>query len=265
VTAPALSTTSSGTAAGAPISEPAWVLAGGLGTRLRAAVADAPKVLAPIEGRPFLDILLSRLYARGFRQVLLLTGYLSEQVASFVADRASPADLTVTISREDSPLGTAGALGWARAHARGPFFLLNGDTFFDFDPRRLRAAHRAARADVTLAATRVPDGGRYGALELDDAGLVRAFREKDASAGPAAINAGVYLLEPSVLEMIPAGAKLSLETDVLPRLIAAGRPVAAAIEQGDFFDIGTPESYAAFAAYVRALLNRNETARKDAP
>lgn len=256
---------SSGAAVGDILSEPAWVLAGGLGTRLRAAVADAPKVLAPIDGRPFLDILLSRLYARGFRQVLLLTGYLSEQVASFVADRPSPADLTITISREESPLGTAGALGWARSHARGPFFLLNGDTFFDFDPQRLRSVHRAARADVSLAATRVPDGARYGALELDEAGLVRAFREKDVSAGPAVINAGVYLIEPGVLDAIPAGAKLSLETDVLPRLIAEGRRVAAAIEERDFFDIGTPESYSAFAAYVRALPSRNPNARKDAP
>jgi len=237
---------------GPPLEEAAWVLAGGLGTRLRAAVSDVPKVLAPIDGRPFLDIVLAQLYREGFRRVVLLTGYLSEQIESFVARRASPPDLSVVISRETSPLGTGGALSLAREHLQGRFFLLNGDTFFDVDAHALRAVHLSAGAVATLGATRVPDGGRYGSLELDTGGLLRSFREKDVSAGPALINAGVYLLEPSVVAALPAGVKTSLEADVLPRLIRDGARVAVAPQEADFFDIGTPESYAAFAAFARA-------------
>lgn len=235
------------------MAEEAWVLAGGLGTRLRAAVANAPKILAPIDGRPFLDILLAQLYERGFRRVLLLTGYLSEQVELFLAQRARllPSDLVVDVSREASPLGTAGALGLVRQRAKGTFFLMNGDTFFDFDPGAMLTVHHRVGALFTVGATSVEDGRRYGSLITDGNDRVTAFREKAHSDGRVLINAGVYVAEPALFAHIPSDQKLSLETEVLPRLLATSAPVAVAPHDTNFFDIGTPESYAAFAEFAR--------------
>ena len=126
---------------------PVLVLAGGLGTRLRAVIADRPKVLAPVAGGTFLNLLVARLHAGGTRRIVLLVGHLHEQVERHVAERLRPAypGLEIACSVEPTPLGTAGALRHAAALCGETFLALNGDTFFELDTAALVAAHRPRR------------------------------------------------------------------------------------------------------------------------
>lgn len=234
----------------------ALVLAGGLGTRLRAAVPDRPKVLAPIRGVPFVDILLAALRERGVRRVVLLVGAMHEQVEAHVHDNlpAELRDLDIAFSLETTPLGTAGAVKNAARFCDQPFLLVNGDTYFTFDLPSLVAGHERLGTLVTLAACPIDDTSRYGSLDLDDAGRVRAFREKATSAGSGVINGGIYLMDPGVLDEIPGGRAVSLETEVFPKLVAAAPSrIGAVVQHGDFFDIGTEASYRAFGEFAARL------------
>jgi NDP-sugar pyrophosphorylase family protein len=224
----------------------AAVLAGGLGTRLRAAVPDRPKVLAEVNGRPFLAHLLDRLAAAGARDATLLVGYAADRVRAAFGDRHGP--LRLAYSREPEPLGTGGAVRLGLPHLRGEsVLLLNGDSFCDVDLAALLAFHRTHPPGATLTLTRVPDAGRYGRVRLDGY-RVTDFEEKNPHAGPGWINAGVYLFARELVEAIPAGRAVSLEGDCLPAWVAAGR-VWGFAGGGRFIDIGTPESYAAAAAF----------------
>jgi NDP-sugar pyrophosphorylase family protein len=219
----------------------AAILAGGLGTRLRASVPDLPKVLAPVRGRPFLAFVLDQLAAAGVERAVVCTGHRSEQVEA--ACGARHGSLSLVYSREAEPLGTGGALRLALEHLTGDTLLaLNGDSYADADLGEFLAAHRASGAAGTLLLAEVADAGRYGRVELDAGGRVRAFREKTAG-GRGWINAGVYLLGRALLEGIPAGRKLSLERDILPHWVPLG--LFGHETRGRFIDIGTPESYAA--------------------
>jgi NDP-sugar pyrophosphorylase family protein len=235
------------------LQERVLILAGGLGTRLRSLLPDQPKVLAPIAERPFLDVLIEQLLARGARRLVLLLGNRAEQVIAHVRSRraAWPADLEVELSVESSPLGTGGAVKLAERFCAGAFLLLNGDTYFDLDMAALLRTHKETRALLTMVAAEVSDADRYGRLEVSADGFVRRFREKDTSAGPGLINAGVYLMSPAVLAHIPGGRAVSLESEVFPALLAGGQRIAVSAQQGTFFDIGTPSSYQGFVDFCR--------------
>jgi mannose-1-phosphate guanylyltransferase len=225
------------------------ILAGGLGTRLAGAVPGLPKVLAPVAGRPFVEHLLDWLERHGARRAVFLLGHRADQVRSHLA--AWPrARLDIAYSVESAPLGTGGALGHARGLlASDPVLVVNGDTFVDADLASLVAAHTRARVPATMLCVTVPDAGRYGRVEIAD-GRVRAFREKDpAFAGPAAINAGVYLVARSLLATIPPDTPLSLERDVFEKMTPG--TLGAWLDPGArFVDIGTPASWAGAAAIV---------------
>jgi D-glycero-alpha-D-manno-heptose 1-phosphate guanylyltransferase len=241
--------------------ERALILAGGLGTRLASVVTDRPKVLAPIAGRPFLDILVEELAGRGLQRFVLLLGNRAEQVVEHVEARRGqwPGGVTFEFSVEQEPLGTGGALKLARRFCDRRFFLLNGDTYFELDVAALVAAHERARPLLTVAAAEVADADRYGCLETSAAGRITRFREKDAAAGPGLINAGIYLVEPALLDHIPGG-RVSLERDVFPALLAGGRAIAVSAQTGAFFDIGTPSSFQSFTDFVGT---RATSLRKD--
>ena len=230
------------------------ILAGGLGTRLASLLPDRPKVLAPIAGRPFLDILVEELAGRGLRRFVLLLGNRSEQVVEHVEARRGqwPAGVSFELSLEPGPLGTGGAVKFAERFCAERFFLLNGDTYFDLDVAALVRAHEQCRALVTVAAAEVADADRYGRLEVSAGGYVTRFREKDVAAGPGLINAGIYLVEPTLLGHIAGGRAASLEIEVFPALLAGGQKIAVSPQQGAFFDIGTPVSYQSFTAFLAA-------------
>lgn len=236
--------------------ESGFVLCGGLGTRLRGAVADVPKVLAPVGGRPFLDLLVEVLHAAGVRRIVLLTGYLSELVERHVDRTLAPrhADVVFQISPEPSPLGTGGALRHAARFVDGPFLLVNGDTHLELDLRALVRAHETANALVTIAVVHVRDAERFGTIAITPHGRVQTFAEK-GFAGPGLVNAGVYVVEPRLLGAIAAGGPVSFERTTLPALVDAGEEVHAALLPGSFTDIGTAESWSNFSS---TLASRTE-------
>jgi NDP-sugar pyrophosphorylase family protein len=214
----------------------AVVLVGGLGSRLRPAVADRPKALASVGGRPFLDWLLLALSEQGVGRVVLATGYLAAAFDPHLAGWRA-LGLEVELSREASPLGTGGAARLALDRIEGDRLLvLNGDSFCPFDLTRLDPA-------PALWLVEVEDASRFGSVELAADGRVRSFREKVGAVGPGLINAGVYFLDRADLAAIGPGRPASLERDVLPGLV--GRGLRGVVGPGPFVDIGTPQSYAA--------------------
>jgi NDP-sugar pyrophosphorylase family protein len=218
-----------------------FVLAGGLGTRIRPALGDLPKLLAPISGRPYLAYLLDWLERFGARRVVLGLGYKAQAVIDHL-DAQPPGRIDVATVVEPSPLGTAGAIRFARSALKSdPVLIMNGDSFIDADLCDFVECHRGSGAIGTVLCTEVEDGGRYGRVELDRHGRIVGFAEKDASfRGRALISAGVYLLSAQLLDDIASGAGASLERDVFERL-PAGR-LAAFAGRFQFIDIGTPES-----------------------
>jgi len=243
-----------------PRTTPVFVLSGGLGTRLRG-VADGPKSLLPLAGRPFLHYLLRLLRLQGFGSTVLCLGAGAEAVqAAFAADGPLAAFAsTVRFSTEPEPLGTGGALAHAAAASGRWNLILNGDSYAQADYADLLAAHRrhgpeAPRA-ATLLAVRVDDAATYGGLDLDAEGRVAGFHEKGRT-GPGWINAGVYVAGGDLLRSLPAG-RYSLEREVLPGLAAAGR-LRALTGRFYFRDIGTPERLRAAREEFRWIARREE-------
>lgn len=227
----------------------ALVLAGGRGTRLAPVVADRPKVLAPVAGRPFLAHVLERLAAAGVRHVVLCTGWLASQIRA--AFGSCHAGMALEYSEEQEPLGTAGALAHALPLVRSELVLaLNGDTLCTADLVALARAHAARAALATVLLARVPDCGRYGRVELDGENRIVRFEEKGARPGPGWVNAGVYCLDRTLLATIPTTRAVSLERESLPAWIGHG--LHGHPGEGELLDIGTPDDYAAAGPFVRA-------------
>lgn len=225
----------------------AAVLAGGLGTRLRSRIADRPKVLALVRGRPYLAYLLEQLAGAGVRSVVLLTGYLADQIRSTFGDNYG--GMRLTYSSEPSPLGTAGALRLALPYLSSPtILLLNGDSYCAASLPAFWEFHQHQAADFSLVLTSVVDSSRYGRVQVDSGGRVLRFEEKCQAGGAGWINAGIYLIDRDLIQEIPANVPVSLERDLCPRWAAEKRCFGFP-SQGHFLDIGTPESYAQAEAF----------------
>jgi len=225
------------------------ILAGGLGTRLRSAVPDRPKVLAPVAGRPFLAHLLAQLAKAGARQVTVLVGYAADQVRETFG--GSFGKLALTYSQEREPLGTGGALRLALPHlSQSTIVLFNGDSYCDVNLPELLNAHQNGER-TTLTVARVEDGSRYGRVHLDEFNRITRFEEKGGSREPGWINAGIYALDREIASGIPENRTVSLEREVLPELIPTGKVFG--FSGGPFIDIGTPESYAEAEAFFQAI------------
>jgi D-glycero-alpha-D-manno-heptose 1-phosphate guanylyltransferase len=220
----------------------AAILAGGLGSRLRSRLADRPKVLAPVHGRPFLAYLLEQLADAGLRHVVLLTGHLAEQVEATFGEEY--AGLSLTYCREPSLAGTAGALRNALPGLLSSTVLvLNGDSYCAATFGGFWQFHRCRFADFSLVLTAVNDCSRYGRVSLGPDGRVVRFEEKAKANGCGWVNAGIYLLSRHLIEEIPDEAPLSLEGDMCPQWTADKRCFGW-LCTGRFLDIGTPQSYA---------------------
>ena len=232
----------------------ALILAGGLGTRLRSVIADKPKPMADVAGRPFLEYQIDWLRRHGITRIVLCVGYRAEQIQAYFQDGTRwQVDIAYAVERE--PLGTAGAIKNAQTLIQGAFLALNGDTFVDLDLDGLLEFHRAQteqddKALGTLGLVYADDTGAYGAIELDESQRIVRFREKTGRTGAGLINAGFYLLEPGILDFIPAGQKVSIEEKTFPLVLEKGWHLYGYPTQGYFVDIGTPEGYARFKGYV---------------
>ncbi len=264
-----------------PMPDTALVLAGGLGTRLRAVVADRPKPLAPVAGKPFLHYVLDHLARQGLRRVTLCVGYRAEAVQDYVRD-GQEWGLQAGYSQEQAALGTAGALRQASLSLGEAFFALNGDTLFRVDLAALWEQHIRVGGLATVALLRVAESGSAslrGCVRLSEDGHILAFDEKPAQAQvetqnvacvetqnlacvetqnlacvetqnlaslrTVLVNGGVYVLEPRALAEVQPGQAVSIEREVFPRLAAQGM-LAGQVQEAYFADIGTPESLAAF-------------------
>jgi D-glycero-alpha-D-manno-heptose 1-phosphate guanylyltransferase len=219
----------------------ALVLAGGLGTRLRQAVPDAPKAMALVAGRPFLEILLDQLAGKGFERVVLSLGYMADKITSHFG--STYAGMKVDYVIEASPLGTGGGVRLGLAHCQADHvFVLNGDTYLDLEVDAVEVEWQRHRRPI-MVCRRVADTARYGRVHLDETGRrLAGFSEKGVTVA-GLINAGCYVLQPNQLDAFAAGSAFSLEADYLVKAAAAAA-FDVFITAGHFIDIGIPEDYA---------------------
>jgi len=218
------------------------ILIGGLGTRLGELTAATPKPLLQVGGRPFLEYMLREAARFGFRRILLLAGWRCEQVEAYLETSGIglALGLEINVAVESEPAGTGGALWLARDALDEWFYLVNGDSWFDFNWLSLLTVDGAATATATIALRGTEDPGRYGTVETAGS-LVRRFRERPYAGGPSQVNAGVYLVSRRIVDQL--SAPCSLERDGFAKLADTGQLRAKAY-QGRFIDIGVPEDFA---------------------
>ena len=216
------------------------ILAGGLGTRIRDVLGDTPKVLAPINGRTYLDYLLEWLDGFGASRIIMCLGHLAQKVEDHLQGREG-----VECIVEPKPLGTGGALRFCRDAFRSDHLLvMNGDTWLEMDLAPFVAAHLKSNSNISMVCVKVEDISRYGNVTINDHSVVE-FTEKNLSnTGPGFINGGVYLLSQKILNDLYRMNIHSLENDFFFKL-KPGSIHAFVPEEINFIDIGTPESLAA--------------------
>jgi mannose-1-phosphate guanylyltransferase len=216
----------------------AIILVGGEGTRLRPLTYETPKPMLPVANRPFLEHQVEHLRRHGVERIVLACGYRPDAIQAHFGDR-------LEYMVEPTPLGTGGAIAHAAAGLRETFVVANGDVLTDLDLTALVGLHRGRGARMTLALHPVDDPSRYGVVVTAADDAVTAFVEKPApgTVDSVTINAGTYVVEPDVLDLIPPGRAVSVEYDVFPLLVGAG--LYARSFAGYWRDIGTPSSYLA--------------------
>jgi NDP-sugar pyrophosphorylase family protein len=234
------------TEAGAPETVKALVLAAGEGTRLRPLTLDRPKPMVPIGGSPLLEHLLGLLRHHSIVEVAVNLHYKPDAIVEYCGD-GTPFGVSITYSREPRLLGSAGAAKRLQRFLDRTFVVLYGDVLTDADLGALVREHRRRHALATLLLHEVPDPTRHGIAELASDGRIVRFVEKprpDAVFSRLA-NAGVYILEPSILSFVPPDEPCDFGQDVFPSLIQQGLPIYGQCLEGCYaLDIGSPERYA---------------------
>ncbi len=218
----------------------AIILAGGLGTRLREAVPDLPKCMAPVNGLPFISYVTEHLTQQGVQRFVFALGYKSEAIETFIQSNFPESNYELSIEKE--PLGTGGAIQLACSMLQQENVVIaNGDTLFRVNFSPMSAFHFQKKAHCTLALKPMQAFSRYGAVELNDDQSVRNFKEKQYFP-EGLINGGVYILNiPSFLQKrMPE--KFSFEKDYLEKYFAEGK-IFGMVQDEYFIDIGIPEDY----------------------
>lgn len=225
----------------------AIILAGGLGTRLRSVVADLPKCLAPVAGKPFLHYVIDFLKTEGITSFIISVGYKNEDIINFI-DKNFPfharhnSDIKFQFSVEEEPLGTGGAIKLSCKKLTGTEVIIcNGDTLFQIDIRQLINFHQQNNADCSLCLKPMTDFDRYGVVELNEDQSIKTFKEKQFYK-TGLINGGVYALNRSTFcdENLPD--KFSFEKDYLEKFVGK-RKMYGLIQDEYFIDIGIPEDF----------------------
>jgi mannose-1-phosphate guanylyltransferase len=225
----------------------AVILVGGQGTRLRPITYDVPKALVPLRNRPFIGYMLDFLRSGGLDGAVLSLGYLPTPIQEYLAE-CDLNGFSVNYAVENSTLGTAGGIKNASRYIEGdgPVVAVNGDVLSGMDLKNIIEKHKSSGALATITLTSVEDPTAYGLVEVDHDMVVHRFIEKPAAdeVTTSLVNAGIYVLEPEVLEMIPPHREVSIEREIFPELQAMGR-LRAYISGSYWRDIGTPRSYLA--------------------
>ena len=222
-------------------------LAGGFGTRLRSAVSNVPKALAPVVGRPFLQYLLDVWLGQGLTQLTFLLHHQADFIEAFLEQQKASGQLAecqVRISSEPQPLGTGGAVAYAvrQLGLTGPFLVTNADTWLGTGIAQVSAVKMPA-----IGIVHVGNSERYGGVQVREDRIV-SFEEKQDSTGPGWINAGLYHLHADLFQSWD-GRPFSLERELFPKLVAAGQLHAAPLET-EFIDIGIPDDYHRFSRWI---------------
>ena len=224
------------------MSLPAVILVGGQGTRLRPLTDRTRKDMLALVDRPLLAYTFEHLVRHRVEHAIVSCGHLPDQIQATFGDQHGRLSLEYAV--EDEPLGTGGAIGFAARGLEGSFFALNGDSLRGADLGELVAFHRSTGAKATILLTPVADPSRYGLVRTAVDGRVETFLEKPRpeEIDTDLINAGFYVLEPEVLDLVPPGRPVSIEREVFPALAAEGSVYGTALP-GYWLDVGTPESY----------------------
>ena len=237
----------------------ALILAGGKGTRLRPLTVYTPKPIVPVVNRPFLLYQLDVLKKAGIEDITLSLSYQPDKIEQLLGD-GSDFGVRIRFLTEPTPLGTAGAYRFAAERIDEPMLVLNGDILTDAHLSGLIERHKSGGAVATIALAAVENASDYGLVDTDKGGVVKRFVEKPSAELQGShklntVNAGIYVLEPSIRDLIPKDENRSFEYHVFPDLLTAGRPFVAHTLINEYWrDLGTPESY--LAAHLDFLEGR---------
>ncbi len=228
------------------------ILCGGLGTRLRSTIGESQKTMAAVGEEPFLSKILKYLHGQGFRRVILAVGYHADQVEKYY--RENNLGLTIEFSKEDTPLGTGGAIKHARSFVKSnQIFVMNGDCFCALDYAAFLQFHLAQKSAATLSVAHIPDSRDYGTIILGENDLIKGFEEKKDVPGGGLVNVGVYCFNKKILDLMPS-AKFSIERDFFPLLpVTLGERFKGFVVENEFLDIGTPDRYSRAEEIIRKV------------
>ncbi|MFH0855102.1 MAG: sugar phosphate nucleotidyltransferase [Candidatus Omnitrophota bacterium] len=218
-----------------------FILCGGRGKRLRGISGPKPKSMMLINKRPLLDLLIDCFAKFGFKRIILGLGYKANYIKDYYRDNL-PKGIEICFSTEAKPLGTGGALKKAgKLIKSGNFFVLNGDSLSKFNPLKMLRYHDKKNAQVTVLLKKMDKASQYGRVELDRNRRIVSYDEKIKRSGRCFINAGVYIFNKKILDLMPAKKGFSLEYDFFPSILGEG--VFGFKYSGSFIDIGTPDRY----------------------
>ena len=220
----------------------AYILAGGLGTRLRSVVSDVPKPMAPVCGQPFLKLLLNFWIKQGITKFIISVGFLKEKVISFFGKEYN--GISIEYLEENIPLGTGGGLIILSKRFKEDFVVVNGDTFFDVSLLQLKELKRKKKAGIAMALFENNEPDRYGQVIIDEISWIKDIKQSKYNLSNLS-NGGVYLMDPEIISVNSHNfnQKCSLEKDILPYLIEKKNIVTGLKQNGKFLDIGIPEDY----------------------
>lgn len=221
----------------------AIILAGGLGTRLRATVPDLPKPMAPINGKPFLERQMDYWIQQGVTRFVISVGYMRDKIIAHFAH--SYRGIPIEYAEEVEPLGTGGGLllAYQKLIGEHDFLVMNGDTFFEVSLDSLQSFQQQKAASITLALFKVSSNDRYMGIALSEDGFIQEFKVEKGLSQLA--NGGVYIMRRHLLNDLPwqPGEKLSLEDDLFQYIRQSNHQIGGLVSDGRFIDIGVPEDY----------------------
>jgi D-glycero-alpha-D-manno-heptose 1-phosphate guanylyltransferase len=237
----------------------AVILAGGLGTRLRSVASDIPKSMMPINGRPFLEYEIIYLRQKGIKEIVLCVSHLRDSIVDYFGDGRG-FGVNIEYSVEEERLGTAGAVKNAvdRLDIPDYFMVLNGDTFIEYDLKKMLAVFFKKDVEMVIAIAKNP-GGDTSVLKIDDKGKVISYLEKPADlpadrTGSGYSGAGSYIVKKDTVKRWPAG-HISLEYNCIPKIVGEGKAYGVTVDS-KIYDIGTPEGLKEFSGFLNANKGR---------
>ena len=246
----------------------AVIMAGGKGTRLRPLTSNQPKPMISIANKPCMEHIINLLEHHGLEDIVVTAEFLSEEIQNYFGD-GSAWGVKLSYSVEEEPLGTAGSVKFTQDRLNERFVIVSGDALTDVDLSAVVAFHEERGADATLVLKEVHDPSEFGIVVLEDDGRVSRFFEKPDpdEVFSYTANTGIYVLEPGILDGIPAGEEYDFAKDLFPKLLEAGRPIYGYVTDGYWEDIGNIEQYldaqkAALDGGIRGLRIPGEKVRE---